>query len=106
MDHDDYDRAFLHGTPDELIRQLEGMRSRSQMERMSAGYQLYRLFEELSEDQLRALNTIMSTICATDDPTALAGHFGGVATWALVTRFGMDPVTGRPLPTPDETEGA
>lgn len=52
-----------------------------------AAHDIGRLFDELSEDQLRAVTYILDGISSSSDPTKISGYLSGRATQAMQHRF-------------------
>lgn len=74
--------------PEEVQQKLREHYERHEMMKEEFRHSFQRIFEELSEDQLRTIRTMLSVISDQDD-SHLAAEWLGMASWALKTRFNI-----------------
>ena len=80
---------FSHfGITEEDQKKIKEQYEKAEMVREEFRHAFQRLFEELNEDQLRTLHTMLRIILEHDHP-GIIGEWYGICGWALKTRFNI-----------------
>jgi hypothetical protein len=74
--------------PEEVQEKLREHYERHEMMKEEFRHSFQRIFEELPEDHLRTIRTMLSVI-SDQDESSLAAEWLGMASWALKTRFNV-----------------
>lgn len=81
---------FEHFLPEEERQKLKEAMERQEMFREEFRHSFQRLFDELDEEQLHTIKTMLYILAHTDEGDQhLAAEWLGMATWAMRTRFNI-----------------